>query len=89
MRSTWDLGKLRPMPRRFNVTGDCRPDWHYMVPPIPRLPEAPKLVEEMGYFVVHAPRQTGKTTTRGALAMQFTAEGKFAALYFICGWRDG
>lgn len=72
------------MPRRFNITGDCRPDWHYMVPPIPRLPEAPKLVEQMGYFMVHAPQPTGKTTTLKALAKELTASGKYAALYFSC-----
>jgi hypothetical protein len=39
-----------------------------MVPPGPRLPEARPLVEEGMYFVVHAPRQTGKTTALLALS---------------------
>jgi hypothetical protein len=34
--------------------------------------------------VVHAPRQTGKTTTLMALARQLTAAGKYAALHFTC-----
>jgi hypothetical protein len=43
-----------------------------MIPPVGRLPEAPGLVAEMGYFVVHAPRQTGKTTTLRALSQELT-----------------
>jgi hypothetical protein len=38
----------------------------------------------MGYFVVHAPRQTGKTTTLRALADELTAGGGYAALHFSC-----
>lgn len=72
------------MPRRFNTAGPCRPDWHYMIPAERRLPEAPALVEQMGYFVVHAPRQTGKTTALRALAEELSAVGRFAALYFSC-----
>jgi len=34
-----------------------------MLPPEPRLPGALDLIDEGLYFVVHAPRQTGKTTT--------------------------
>jgi hypothetical protein len=57
---------------------------HYMIPAARRLPEAPKLIEQMGYFVVHAPRQTGKTTALRALAQSLTAEGRFAAVHFTC-----
>lgn len=52
-----------------------------------RLPEAPDLVEQLGYFVVHAPRQTGKTTALIALAANLTASGRYAALLFSC--EDG
>jgi hypothetical protein len=38
----------------------------------------------MGYFVVHAPRQTGKTTTLRALADELTGTGEYAALHFSC-----
>ena len=55
-----------------------------MVPPEPRLPEGRGLIEQGAYFVVHAPRQTGKTTTLRALARALTKEGKFAALHFSC-----
>ncbi|XXX81308.1 hypothetical protein WMF30_21340 [Sorangium sp. So ce134] len=72
------------MKRRFNTTGPCRPDLHYMIPAASRLPEAPGLVEQMGYFVVHAPRQTGKTTALRAVAERLTASGRHAAVLFSC-----
>jgi hypothetical protein len=59
----------------FNIAGHCEPDWHYMLPPEPRLPEARRLIDAGQYFVVHAPRQTGKTTTLVALAQALTTEG--------------
>lgn len=72
------------MPRRFNTAGPCRSDWHYMIPAERRLPEAPGLIEQLGYFMVRAPRQTGKTTALRALAEQLTASDRYAALYFSC-----
>ncbi|WP_211245866.1 ATP-binding protein [Actinomadura oligospora] len=68
----------------FNVAGPCRPGRHYMLPPEPRLPEARELIEEGLYFVLHAPRQTGKTTTLDALADDLTATGRFLAVRFSC-----
>jgi hypothetical protein len=70
--------------RRFNTAGPCLPRYHYMVPPSGRLPEVPGLVAQLGYFVVHAPRQTGKTTSLRALAEELTAAGEYAALQFSC-----
>jgi hypothetical protein len=76
--------QLEPMGRRFNTAGPCNPALHYMIPAERRLPEAPGLVEQGAYFVVHAPRQTGKTTALAALAKQLTASGRYAALHFSC-----
>jgi hypothetical protein len=55
-----------------------------MLPPTQRLPQARVLIEMDRYFVLHAPRQTGKTTTLGTLASELTAEGDIAALMFSC-----
>src|SRR5262249_39423975 len=55
-----------------------------MIPALRRLPQAPGIVDKMGYFVVHAPRQTGKTTALRALAHELTATGQYAALHFSC-----
>jgi predicted AAA+ superfamily ATPase len=70
--------------RRFNVAGSCDPELHYMIPPERRLPGAAPLVDRRAYFALHAPRQTGKTTTMLALAQKLRAEGRYAALYFTC-----
>jgi len=72
------------MTRRFNTTGLCIEGQHYMVPPIPRLPDAPRLIEQGSFFVVHAPRQTGKSTTLRAICRMLTAEGRYAAVDFTC-----
>ncbi|WP_322748388.1 MULTISPECIES: ATP-binding protein [unclassified Frankia] len=72
------------MSRRFQTAGPCRPGIDYMVPALSRLPEVPGLVDQEGYFVVHAPRQTGKTTTLQALADELTARGRYAAVLFSC-----
>jgi hypothetical protein len=55
-----------------------------MLPPDPRLPEARKLIDDGQYFIVHAPRQAGKTTTLAALARDLSAEGRRVALLFSC-----
>ncbi len=68
------------MPRWFNIAGPCKPDKHYMLPPTSRLPDLETLIEQESYFVVHAPRQTGKTTAMLALAQQLTASGRYAAV---------
>ncbi|WP_322749249.1 MULTISPECIES: ATP-binding protein [unclassified Frankia] len=68
------------MTRSFNTTGPCVPSDHYMIPASERLPEAPDLIEAKKYFVLHAPRQTGKTTALQALAAELTASGRYAAV---------
>ncbi|MGH3681685.1 MAG: hypothetical protein ACRDT2_15745 [Natronosporangium sp.] len=68
----------------FNTAGPCIPGMHYMLPAEPRLPEARGLVERGNYFVLHAPRQTGKTTTLAELARALTIEGRYAAIRFSC-----
>ncbi|NBF00021.1 hypothetical protein FE391_41835, partial [Nonomuraea sp. KC401] len=52
--------------------------------PTQRLPQARVLIDMDRYFVLHAPRQTGKTTTLSTLASELTAEGDTAALTFSC-----
>ena len=54
--------------RHFTTSGPVRPE-HYQIPPLSRiaLPETLDLVERAKYFVVHAPRQSGKTSVLRAL----------------------
>ncbi len=55
-----------------------------MLPTEPRLPAVRPLIDKKLYFVLHAPRQSGKTTCFQALARTLTAEGKYAALHASC-----
>ncbi|MFC4013516.1 hypothetical protein ACFOY2_40250 [Nonomuraea purpurea] len=73
-----------PRAKSFNTAGPCDPQRHYMLPPTPRIPQARALIEMDRYFVLHAPRQTGKTTALDTLASELTAEGEIAALMFSC-----
>ena len=55
--------------RFFNTEGPVCPDDHYGIPPLSRmaLGEVLGFVRDKRYFVLHAPRQTGKTSTLIAL----------------------
>ena len=66
--------------KHFNTTGPCRSDIHYLLPASERLPETRRLIDGQNYFVLHAARQTGKTTSIMALARELTAEGRYAAI---------
>ncbi len=72
------------MPRHFNTSGICFPEDHYMVDPLKRLTSIRDLIDQKKYFVLHAPRQTGKTTAMRALMDQLNAEGRYIALHFSC-----
>ena len=72
---------IHRMEKCFNTTGPCNPAEHYMLPALDRLPEVRRLVAMRRYFVVHAPRQTGKTTMLKALAREINDKGEMVALY--------
>lgn len=78
---------VRAMPRHFNTAGPCVPERHYMLPPERRLPGVRTLIDEMAYFVVHAPRQVGKTTALRTLAQDLVREGRYAAA--LVSMEDG
>ena len=68
------------MPRWFNTAGPCRDDIHYQLPATRRLPNLERLIAQQSYFVIHAPRQVGKTTAMLALAKQLTESGQYTAV---------
>jgi hypothetical protein len=68
------------MNRWFNTAGPCQPEMHYMLPSLPRLPQIELLIDRAGYFVLHAPRQMGKTTAMLTIAQELTAQGKYTAV---------
>ncbi len=69
--------------RFFNTEGPVRPDDHYHIPPLDRLnpDELLGLVRDKKYFVLHAPRQTGKTSALLALRDLLNAGGDYRCVY--------
>ena len=69
--------------RFFNTNGPIKPERHYCVPPLERLDTAEVLglVRDEKYFVLHAPRQTGKTSALLALRDLLNANGRYRCVY--------
>ena len=69
--------------RYFNTSGPVVPDDHYHIPPLDRidLAELRLLIDRTRYFVLHAPRQTGKTSALLALEDLLNAEGRYRCVY--------
>src|SRR5262245_47590318 len=67
------------MPRWFNTAGPCDPADHYMLSSLRRLPQVRRLIDQKTYFVLHAPRQVGKTTALLTLAQELTREGRYTS----------
>ena len=72
----------------FNVAGPCIEGKHYMIDATERLyNELMDLINSEQYYVVHAARQTGKTTLLIDLANKINKEGKYYAVY--CSLENG
>ncbi|MDX1653853.1 MAG: ATP-binding protein [Candidatus Competibacteraceae bacterium] len=69
--------------RFFNTSGPVDASRHYTLPPLSRLDwaEVELLIEQQRYFVLHAPRQTGKTSTLLALMERLNGEGRYRCCY--------
>ena len=67
--------------RFFNTAGPVNSAIHYCLPPLERLdlPDVLLLIAQQKYFVLHAPRQTGKTTCLLALVTISTPPANTAA----------
>ena len=67
----------------FNTVGPVNPNDHYCVPLINRVnePELYNLIQQKKYFILHAPRQSGKTSAILNFVKQLNQEGKYTALY--------
>jgi len=76
------MNTKRPL-RFFNTTGPCNPDDHYMLPPEDRLVGAQlnRYIKDKLYWVLHAPRQTGKTTFLQSWMREINAGGEAIACY--------
>ena len=71
------------MPRFFNTAGPIKPDLHYYIPAFQRLDwdEIQMLIASQKYFLIHAPRQTGKTSALLEMAQALNDAGTYKALY--------
>ncbi|MEL6711262.1 MAG: ATP-binding protein, partial [Pseudomonadota bacterium] len=71
------------IPLFFNNAGPSVPELNYMIDPLTRinLPHIERLIAQQRYFVLHAPRQTGKTTCLMALMHHLNKQGHYQALY--------
>ena len=69
--------------RFFNTAGPVDGKDHYCLSPLERvdLEEIISLIEQKKYFVLHAPRQTGKTTCLLALMKHLNAGGRHRSVY--------
>ena len=71
--------------RKFNTEGPIRADRHYHIPPLTRidLDDVLGLIRDEKYFVLHAPRQTGKTSALLALRdlLNSGQAGEFRCVY--------
>ncbi|MBF0202201.1 MAG: AAA-like domain-containing protein, partial [Desulfamplus sp.] len=69
--------------RFFNTAGPVNCNDHYYLQPLERfnLPEILNLIEQKKYFILHAPRQTGKTSSLLALMKYLNDQGTYKCLY--------
>ena len=71
------------MERFFNTAGPNRPQEQYTIDPLTRfdLDDMLLLIRQKKYFVLHAPRQTGKTSCMLALRDYLNQHGEYIAVY--------
>ena len=71
------------MKRYFNTEGPITTSEHYHIDPLSRIDweDVQFLINNKKYFVLHAPRQTGKTTTLLAMINQLNQNGQYCAVY--------
>lgn len=71
------------MERFFNTAGPIKKDLHYYIDPLKRfdLEEVLLLIRQQKYFVMHAPRQTGKTSCMLALRDYLNERDEYIAVY--------
>src|SRR6056297_134030 len=71
------------MEKFFNTAGPVRIENNYMIDPLKRInkDEIMTLIDNWRYFILHAPRQTGKTSSLLALQDYINKEGHYKCLY--------
>jgi hypothetical protein len=74
---------MNKMERFFNTAGPIKENRHYFIPPLSRfdLEDTLSLIHQEKYFLLHAPRQTGKTTLLRSLMTYLNNEGTYTCLH--------
>ncbi len=67
----------------FTTEGPVNCQYHYCLPPLERfdMDDIMELIDRKKYFLLHAPRQTGKTSSLMALMEYLNKGGRYRALY--------
>ena len=73
------------MEKIFNTAGPMNRDNMYKIDPLKRwdLDEVLELIKQERYFILHAPRQTGKTSCMLALRDYLNKEGKYLKTIYM------
>ncbi|MDR1297456.1 MAG: AAA-like domain-containing protein, partial [Deltaproteobacteria bacterium] len=66
--------------KTFNTIGPCNSSEHYLLPVLPRLPIIEKMINKKKNFIIHSPRQSGKTTFLNFLTTKINQEGRRYAI---------
>ncbi|MBF0234224.1 MAG: AAA family ATPase, partial [Desulfamplus sp.] len=71
------------MERFFNTAGPTKREKHYHIPLLQRVDwdEIKILIKQERYFVLHAPRQTGKTSTLLAIMEEINKSDQYISVY--------
>ena len=74
---------MMTVPKFFNTAGPIKQEIHYNVDPLSRidLDEIELLIQQGKCFILHAPRQTGKTSCLLALRDYLNEQGNYIAVY--------
>lgn len=74
---------MKTVSKFFNTAGPIQSEIHYNVNPLTRLDleEIELLIHQRKYFILHAPRQTGKTSSLLALRDYLNEQGNYIAVY--------
>lgn len=67
--------------KKFCIAGPVDPQRHYFIPKRLNWDQIDTLIHDREYFVLHAPRQSGKTTAIEEYIRHLNGKGAFSALY--------
>ncbi len=73
--------KKTSVTKKFCIAGPVDPERHYFIPKRLDWDQLSTLLDDRQYFVLHAPRQSGKTTAIEEFIRHLNGDSKYQALY--------